>query len=318
MKLRNYSRVLVTGGAGFIGSHTVDRLLENGTSVLVLDDLSTGRLSNLLRWKGERALRFHRGSITNPKAVDLAVRRVEAVIHLAASVSPFISVRHPDVTNAINVTGTINVLRAALTHEIDKLVFASSSSVYGDSRFTKIPEYAPTNPITPYGVSKLAGEKYCRAFHRTYNLRTICLRYFNVYGDRQQDNPYSGVIAIFANKLSRGLRPKVYGDGKQTRDFIHVSDVARANLLALGSSSGIGDAFNVGTGKKTTINELFKTISRVLGKKTESLTAPERIGDIRNSCANTQLAERVLRFSSKIELQSGVERLIKSLRHTRE
>jgi UDP-glucose 4-epimerase len=315
MNAPSYDRVLVTGGAGFIGSHTVDLLLESGTSVWVLDNLSSGRMSNLTRWKGERKLHFSRTAITNPKAVNESVRKVEAVIHLAAAVSPFISVRRPDVTNEINVTGTINILRAASASKVDKVVFASSSSVYGNSEFAKIPEHAPNNPITPYGVSKLAGEKYCSAFYRTYGLRTVALRYFNVYGERQQDNPYSGVIAIFANKLRKGLRSTIFGDGRQTRDFIHVSDVARANLLALRSIKGIGGAFNIGTGKKTSIKELYSMIAQTLGKGIKPLTAPERAGDIRNSCANTHAAKQYLEFKSRVKLHWGLERLLEYLQH---
>ena len=236
-----YDRVLVTGGAGFIGSHTVDALLESGASVWVLDNLSSGTRNNLAGWSHDSPLHIVRGDIRSMAKVQTAVRKVDAIIHLAAQVSPYVSMQKPDITNATNVGGTLNVLRAAIAEKISKVVFASSSSVYGPAKARRVSEDSTTNPITPYGVSKLSGEQYCGAFCRSYGLPTISLRYFNVYGERQRSNPYSGVIAIFAKALSDDRRPTIFGDGYQTRDFIHVSDVA------LRKSDGTRAIQNLGT-----------------------------------------------------------------------
>jgi UDP-glucose 4-epimerase len=308
-----FDRVLVTGGAGFIGSHTVDRLLENGAEVWVLDDLSTGRLSNLKQWRKNPKLHFKRGSVTNRRMVNSLARKVDAVVHLAALVSPAVSISHPELTNEINVSGTVNVLNAARRSRIGRVVFASSSSVYDEQREISIAEDARLSPITPYGVSKLAAEQYCRVFHSTYGLGTVALRYFNVYGERQSSNPYSGVIAIFARRLSRGLRPCIHGDGRQTRDFIHVSDVVQANLLALSSKAAVGQAFNVGTGRAVTMNGLFREFSallRVANIKPRH-TAP-RDGDIRNSHADITKARKLLGFSPKISLSRGLALTVSS------
>lgn len=308
-----YDTVLVTGGMGFIGSHTVDALLFNGANVWVLDDLSGGHLNNLQRWKRNPRLHFKKGSLTNCKIVDSITRRVDAVIHLAAVVSPLVSIRNPETTNNVNVSGTLNVLRAGLKNEIDRVVFASSSSLYGNTLPTPISEDTILDPITPYGVSKLAAEKYCKVFFERYNLNTISLRYFNVYGERQTSNPYSGVIAIFMNRLVKGLRPQIYGDGKQTRDFVHVSDVARANLLALQNKQGNGEAFNVGTGSATTINRLAKILADLTGRpEITPVHLKAREADIRNSRADVTKARRILHFRAEVQLRRGLRLLIKN------
>jgi len=310
-----FDRVLVTGGSGFIGSHTVDALIKANIESWVLDNLSTGTRRNLCQHKQNRRLHFVKGSICNVKAVDSLARRVDAIVHLAAVVNPFLSIHHPEVTNNVNVTGTVNLLRAASKHHVQRIVFASSSSVYGEiGKQARIDENTATNPITPYGASKLAGEKYCRAFCVTFGTSAISLRYFNVYGERQRDNPYSGVIAIFANKILRSQKPIIYGDGNQTRDFIHVADVARANLAALANTHGEGEAFNIGTGTPTSINALYALISRIVSKpNVNPVRKPERKGDIRHSCADVRRAERALRFSSTIPLETGLFRLVSSL-----
>ena len=243
-----YDRVLVTGGAGFIGSHTVEALLDSDVKTWILDDLSSGDLRNLPGVKHNSQLHFVRGSITDYQTIQKLTRKVDAVIHLAAQISPFTSMKYPETTTSTNVNGTLNVLRAATKEKIQKVVFASSSSVYGDFKSQYVSEKLPTNPVSPYGASKLAAEKYCGAFYRAYNLPTISLRYFNVYGQRQSSNPYSGVIAIFTKALIHRRRPIIFGDGNQTRDFIHVSDVASANLRALRTRKGLGEASTAGSG----------------------------------------------------------------------
>jgi UDP-glucose 4-epimerase len=311
---QSFDRVLVTGGLGFIGSHTVDALLDNDVSTWVLDDLSTGSKRNLSRHKQNRNLHVINGSVSNYRAIDRLSRRVEATIHLAGIVSPFVSVQHPEVSNHVNVTGTLNVLRAARKHSLKRIVFASSSSVYGDSNVRRVDENSPTNPITPYGVSKLAGEKYCRAFCSTYGMSTVSLRYFNVYGERQRYNPYSGVIAILVNNLLKTRPVTIFGDGRQTRDFVHVSDVARANLIALSHRQAKGEAFNVGTGVGISINKLCAVLARITGtSRLRPIRKPPRTGDIRHSCASVRRASDKLGFDSRITVEDGLATLVQSL-----
>lgn len=309
-----YDKVLVTGGAGFIGSHTVDAFLDEGMDVWVLDDLSNGMLRNLRSWRKNPKLHFRKSNIAKRKVVESLAKKVDAIVHLAALVSPYLSVKKPELVNAVNVTGTLNVLNASLKNQVQRVVFASSSSVYGNQNLLPITEDNPLHPVTPYGVSKLAGEKYCGAYYRTYGLSTIALRYFNVYGERQSANPYSGVIAIFAKHLSKGSGAKIYGDGEQTRDFIHVSDIVAANLQALRTSNGTGEAFNVGTGRATSISELYSLLGELVGRPEISPThSAERAGDIRHSYANMTRAREVLEFRSKVELKEGLKLLIGSI-----
>jgi len=313
-----YDRVLITGGAGFIGSHTIDALLNEGIEVWVLDDLSNGTLRNLRVWRNNPKLHFRRGNITKRKVVESLAKKVDAIVHLAALVSPYLSVKKPEVVNAVNVTGTLNVLNASLKNKVQRVVFASSSSVYGNQSLLPITEENPLHPVTPYGVSKLAGEKYCGAYYRTYALSTIALRYFNVYGERQSANPYSGVIAIFARKLAQGSRPTIHGNGEQTRDFIHVSDVARANIQALQTNSGPGEAFNIGTGAPTTINQLYSMLAELYGNPNITpIHVDARIGDIKESYANIVRTRAVLGFEPTMTLNRGLQTLISSLRPKR-
>jgi len=306
-----FDRVMVTGGAGFIGSHTVDALLENGLHVTVLDNLSTGSLDNLKRWKKDPRFRFKRASVASYRSVESVTRNVDAIIHMAAVVSPDISLRRPEVTNKINVLGTLTVLRAGLKNQVKKVVFASSSALYGNTSVVPTPETAPLDPITPYGVSKLAGEKYCRVFCKCFDLSTVSLRYFNVYGERQSSNPYSGVIAIFMERLKKGVQPRIFGQGNQTRDFIHVSDVVKANLVALRTKKGTGEAFNVGTGRATSISELLLLLAELSGKaKLSPVFSQPRRGDIMQSCANIAKARKLLEFEPKVTLGQGLRLLV--------
>lgn len=308
-----FDKVLVTGGAGFIGSHTVDALLERGLSVWVIDNLSTGTLRNLKRWKGNPNFHFAKGDVTKSKPLRDIAGKVEAIVHLAALVSPKISVANPELANDVNVSGTLKVLQAALRRHVEKVVFASSSSVYGNSTMNPIPENAALDPISPYGVSKLAAEKYCRAYHVVYGLKTVSLRYLNVYGERQSSNPYSGVIAIFARNLLDGKRPKIFGDGRQTRDFIHVSDVVNANLLALRSKQGVGGSFNIGTGQATSIRELYQVLASLIGIDLKPVFAQRRPGDIEHSCARIDRATKILGFRPRLSLQAGLRLFVRSL-----
>lgn len=310
----DYDKVLVTGGAGFIGSHTVDSLLSEGAEVWVLDDLSTGSIRNLRTWKHNPKLHLKEGSTVQYRTLELLTRKVNAIVHLAAAISPYLSVRKPEIVTTVNVSGTLNLLRASVKSKIQRLVFASSSSVYGNQTVLPISEDNPLKPITPYGASKVSGEKYCEAYFQTYGLNTISLRFFNVYGERQSANPYSGVIAIFAKHLTKRLKPSIFGDGEQTRDFIHVSDVVNANLQALQISKGTGEAFNVGTGQATSINQLFSVMAELLDKlDIAPIHAPSRPGDIQHSYANMSRTKDVLGFQPKVHLRQGLKMLIESL-----
>ena len=311
-----FDKVLVTGGAGFIGSHTVDALLDREVDTWVFDNLSTGLKGNLSRHKGDRKLHVVRGNVRSFNSLNKITKEVDAIIHLAAIVSPVVSIKNPEVTNAINVQGTLNVLRAAQLNRISRLVFASSSSVYGDATSRQIDELTLTNPLNPYGVSKLAGERYCASFYTTYRLDTISLRYFNVYGERQIDNPYSGVIAIFTKAMLDKRETHIDGDGKQTRDFVHVTDVARANLAALNCPHGRGEAFNVGTGNSTSINTLHQLIADAIGRRDAKPTYRKpRAGDVKDSCANITKAQRSLKFQPRTKLNEGLARLVDWLRN---
>jgi UDP-glucose 4-epimerase len=311
----SFDRILVTGGAGFIGSHTSDALLDAAVETWVLDNFSTGSLQNLSRWRNDKRLHLVRGGVTNFRLLAKLTRKVDGIVHLAAQVSPYVSMTNPELTNAANVNGTLNVLRAGEREQVQRIVYASSSSVYGELQRKRMRENEPTTPITPYGVSKLAGEKYCQAFSRAFDLPTISLRYFNVFGIRQSSSPYSGVIAIFAKALTDGRSPIIYGDGRQTRDFIHVTDVVKANLLALQSRKGIGETFNIGTGHPTSINQLYSLIARISNQQNIHPTyKTKRPGDITASCADISRARARLKFKPAIKLGNGLAELLNWLK----
>jgi len=304
-------RILVTGGAGFIGSHTTDALLDAAVETWVLDNFSAGSSQNLSRWRKDERLHLVRGEVTNFRLLTKLARRVDGIVHLAAQVSPYISMTNPELTNAVNVNGTLNILRAGKQEDVKRIVYASSSSVYGELRRKRMSENEPTTPITPYGVSKLAGEKYCQAFSRAFDLPTTSLRYFNVFGIRQSSNPYSGVIAIFAKALTDRRSPIIYGEGRQTRDFIHVTDVVRANLLALQSHKGVGETFNIGTGRPTSINQLYSLMARLSNRQDiRPIYKAMRPGDITNSCADISGARGRLKFNPVVKLENGLAELL--------
>jgi dTDP-glucose 4,6-dehydratase len=304
-------RALVTGGCGFIGSHLVEALINRNCEVVVLDDLSTGKIANLKSVERCKNFTFVRGDIRNFDLVKTVVKDVEVIFHEAAIPSVVRSVENPLLTHEVNVTGTLNVLRAGLDAGVKRFVYASSSSVYGDVKVLPKREDMPTFPISPYGVSKLAAEQYCRAFHRVYGLQTVCLRYFNVYGPRQTYGPYSGVITIFINRILRGESPVIYGDGKQTRDFTNVVDVVHASFLAAKIKGAVGEVFNIATGKPTTINILAKKILKLCGRNdVEPKYAPPRSGDVRFSYADISKAQKILGYKPSVELNEGLAKLI--------
>ena len=307
------SRVLVTGGAGFIGSRLVGRLLAEGCEVTVLDSLLAGTNENLMEHLGNSSLRMVKADVRNSRAVKKAVSGASTVFHLAALVDVPLSVEDPVLTEDVNVRGTLSILEASLAENVDRFIYVSSSAVYGEAQYLPINEEHPTTPLSPYGVSKLAAENYCRNYHEIHGLETCCLRLFNVYGSRQHANSYSGVISTFIRKIQNGESPVVYGDGKQTRDFIHVEDIIDACMLAMKTVHIDGGTFNVGTGKPTTIKELADIIARLSGKtRVRPVYKEPRKGDVKNSYADIGKARKSLNFKPKTDLKNGLKPLIKN------
>jgi len=309
----DFSEILVTGGAGFIGSHIVDRLLDEGFKVRVLDNLSTGDKKNLAKHQNKKSFQFIEGDIRNFDLVKKTVKGVDAVFHEAALVSVTRSVENPLLSNEINVTGTVNLLKACVDAHVKRFVYASSCAVYGDTETLPNHENLAPKPLSPYAVEKLAAENYAKVFHNVYGLETTSLRYFNVYGPRQKYGPYSGVISIFINRLLENKPPIIYGDGKQTRDFINVKDVVEANMLALSKREAVGEVFNISTGEATTINKLTESIQKIMGKTSlKPVHAEPRPGDIKHSYGDIINARRKLEYEPKIQLEKGLSELVKS------
>lgn len=301
-------KALVTGGAGFIGSHLVEALVEQGVDTVVLDDLSSGRIENLADCI-ER-IEFLRGSILDEHLLRRAIQGCDRVFHLAAVVSVQKSIEVPLEVHHVNATGTLAVLEASADIGA-KVVLSSSAAVYGDLGDQAAQEGMAADPISHYGVQKLAGEMYARALHRTQGLRAVSLRYFNVYGPRQDpSSPYSGVISIFSNLARQGATLQVHGDGLQTRDFVFVQDVVRANLLAMEGDVGSGEAINVGTGSATTIASLAALLANLAGRGSTVEHSEGRRGDIRFSCSDPALASRLLGFRAETPLATGLEKTL--------
>jgi UDP-glucose 4-epimerase len=303
-------RVLVTGGAGFIGSHVVDRLVESGYRVRVLDSLLTGKLENLKQHQSYSQVEFVKGDVRDAKLVKKSVRDVDAVIHLAALTSVPFSIENPDLTFAVNVSGTINLLSSCAKQKVGKFVFVSSCAVYGEPESLPITEEHPTRPMSPYADSKLAGEKYCLGFHEKGLLRSVALRFFNVYGVRQVMNDYCGVIAQFIDRSRRRLPLVVYGDGRQTRDFVNVNDVADAVLSSVEKSNSEGEVLNVGFGAPTSINDLAKAVMECAGLNLEVVYDEPRLGDIKHSYADISKAEKLLGYKPTVSLKDGLRTLL--------
>jgi nucleoside-diphosphate-sugar epimerase len=300
-------RYLVTGGAGFIGSHTVDELVRRGQSVTVLDDLSTGKADNLGGVRSQ--IEFVQDSVTNLEAVQRACRGADCVIHLAAQTSVARSMKDPIETNQINVNGTLNVLVAARDANVKRVVFASSCAVYGITAALPIDEQVPAAPISPYGASKLVGEVYGRAFYQMHGLEFVALRYFNVFGPRQDPgSPYSGVLSLFNAAVKAGTQPTVYGDGKQSRDFVYVRNVAAANLLAAEAKHAPGHAINIGTGVRSTLNQTLALLEKITGRPAKAKYAEAREGDIRDSQADIALAKDLLAYFPGVGFEEGLKK----------
>jgi nucleoside-diphosphate-sugar epimerase len=300
-------RYLVTGGAGFIGSNTVDELVRRGHSVVVLDDLSAGKEENLTEIRNK--ITFVKGSINDLETLQKATHQADYVIHLAARTSVPRSVKDPIETNRINVDGTLNVLVAARDNKVKRVVYAASSSAYGETPVLPKTETMEPKPISPYGVSKFVGELYAQTFGRCYGLENVSVRYFNIFGPRQDpDSPYSGVLSRFATAFLDDSQPTIYGDGNQTRDFTYVDNAVQANLLACEAVGAVGDVFNVGTGHAISLNQTLELFCRISGKRIQAQYEPPRDGDIRDSLADISRAKEVLGYEPTVLFEEGLRK----------
>ncbi|MGO9444720.1 MAG: SDR family oxidoreductase [Thiobacillaceae bacterium] len=300
-------KYLVTGGAGFIGSNIVDELLRRNHQVTVLDDLSSGKRTNLQHVLDR--LHFIEGSITNPQTVQQACEGVDYVLHLAARTSVPRSVKDPIESNRVNIDGTLNVLVACRDAKVKRFVFAASSSAYGETpQLPKVETMHPA-PISPYGVTKYVGELYAQVFGRVYGLENSCVRYFNVFGPRQDpSSQYSGVLSRFMLAILEGKRPVIYGDGEQSRDFTFIDNVVDETLRAAETQGASGMVFNGGTGARITLNEVIRLLAEITGKKISPQYDPPRNGDIRDSQADVSRAEKILGYRPIVHFEEGLRR----------
>jgi nucleoside-diphosphate-sugar epimerase len=308
---------LVTGGAGFIGSHIASELVANGARVRVIDDLSTGYSENLAEIGGD--IDFVQASVADETALKRALEDVELVFHEAAIPSVPRSVENPEQTHIASVDATFSLLLASREKKVRRVIYAASSSAYGDQpTLPKVEDMLP-DPLSPYAVAKLVGEYYCQVFTRVYNLETISLRYFNVFGPRQDpSSQYSGVISRFIASLLSNQKPVIYGDGEQSRDFTYVSDVVEANLKAAETKKGIGSIINIANGQRITLNRLLQEIKELTGKANETADYQQpRAGDVLHSLADISRARDLLEFEPRVGLREGLQLTIDWWKHSR-
>jgi UDP-glucose 4-epimerase len=299
-------KIVITGGAGFIGSNLANAIYENN-EVIILDDVSTGRMQNIQELATNQDIEFIKGSVADLDLLRKIFKGVDYVFHLAAIPSVIQSISDPQLTNSVNLNGTINVLMAAKENQVKKVVYASSAAVYGNTDIIPIQEKNQTMPESPYGTQKLGGEHYLRVFYEVYGLATTSLRYFNVFGPKQDPSShYSPVIPKFITAISKDSQPTIFGDGNQTRDFIYVEDVVQANLLAAENASSNGMTINIACGKETSINDLAETVIRLMGKEILPIHAPERKGEIIRSLADISLAKQVFGFEPVFSVEKGL------------
>ncbi len=305
---------LVTGGAGFIGSHIVEALVKRGDRVRVLDNLSTGKIANLAHLNGsstEQPVEFIEGDLLDSAAVQEAVAGVDCIFHLAALASVPLSVERPLDTNAACVTGTVNLLDVARRAGVRRLVYSASSAAYGDRPTLAKRETDLPDPISPYGAAKLAAELYCQAFSATYGFETVCLRYFNVFGPRQDpDSPYSAVIPLFLTAMLSGRQPIIYGDGRQSRDFTFVGNIVDGNLLAADSAGIGGRVINIANGRSMSLLDLLAALNSSLGTDVQPIHRPARAGDVRESMADITLARQLLGYEPRVGFEDGLRQSI--------
>jgi len=300
-------KVLITGGAGFIGSHVADRLIDEGYDVAIVDNLSTGKKENI-----NPKARFYQIDIESPDLEEVFKKERPAYVnHHAAQIDVRRSVSDPIFDATTNVLGTINLLQCCIKYNVKKVIYASSGgAIYGEQRIFPAPEDHPLSPVSPYGITKLVGEHYLRFYKATYGLDYVSLRYANVYGQRQDPGGEAGVVAIFIGKMLNGSQPIINGDGEQTRDFVYVDDVARANILALREDIRAG-IFNIGTGVETSINQLFDILKRLINPKVERLYGPPKKGEQRRSVLDITRAKEVMHWRPLVSLDEGIEYCIK-------
>ncbi len=305
-------KVVVTGGAGFIGSHLAEELVKQGYHVIILDDLSTGKLENIAELLNKDNIDFVRGSIIDLPLLHKLFPGVEYVFHQAALARVPRSIDDPLTTNEVNITGTLNILLAARENKVKKVIYASSSSAYGDTDTLPQRENMPPNPMSPYALTKLAGEYYCNVFRQIYGLPTASLRYFNVYGSRQDlKSQYATVIPAFIERISRGLPPIIHGDGEQSRDLTFIDDVVRANILA--AESDAEGTYNIGSGRSTTINQVAESILNLMGKKLQPVHEKPRPGDPRHTLADVSNA-KLFGYEPEWILEDGLKKIIEDFK----
>jgi UDP-N-acetylglucosamine/UDP-N-acetyl-alpha-D-glucosaminouronate 4-epimerase len=307
---------LVTGGAGFIGSNIVDELVQRRETVRVVDNLATGHIENLAPEKQEIA--WHESDIRNLESIRPDFQGVDYVIHLAAIPSVPRSVADPLTSNAVNIDGTLNVLIAARDAGVKRVIFAASSAAYGDHPALPRVESQEPRPLSPYALTKLAGEYYCRIFSQVYGLETVALRYFNIFGPRQSpDSPYSGVLSLFISAYMNGETPTIFGDGEQSRDFTFVENTVDATLRACSAPEAVGRVINVGTGERHTLNETIGILNRIFGKQVTARYDAARTGDVQHSHADISLARNLLGYEPKVRFEEGLKKTVAWFRSTR-
>lgn len=304
-------KVLVTGGAGFIGSNVLKLLHQRDYEIVVFDNLSTGYEKNLDEFPD---IELVIGDIRDRHKLDLAMKGCKIVFHLAASTGNVKSLQNPIEDSEVNVLGTLNVLENSRLNGVEKIVYSSSAAIFGEPQYQPIDEKHPLEPDSPYGVSKLAGEKHCLCYTRTYDLDVVCLRYFNVYGINQRYDAYGNVIPIFTTLLLQSKPITIYGDGEQTRDFVNVNDVAMANILAA-EKAGLSGVFNIGTGVSMTINSLASMMKEIANKDADTVYAPPRKGEIRHSKADISLAKSSFNYNPSMETYDNLVEYVEWIRN---
>jgi nucleoside-diphosphate-sugar epimerase len=305
------SNVLVTGGAGFIGSHLTEALLQEGHRVRVLDDFSTGKRENLIFDKKYPSLEILEGDIRDLAICQKAMKGIEYVFHEAALPSVQRSVEDPLGSNAVNGGGTLNILFAAREEAVKRVIYASSSSIYGDTPTLPKHEEMLSHPLSPYALQKYIGEQYCRLFYELYGLETVSLRYFNIFGPKQDPNSiYSAVIPKFIEALLQGSPPIIFGDGEQSRDFTYIENVVQANLLAMSAEHLHGEAINIACAERTSLNQLVNVLRKILGSKVSPVYEEPRKGDVRHSLADIRKGKEILNYEPKVGIESGLRKTV--------
>jgi UDP-glucose 4-epimerase len=301
-------KILITGGAGFIGSHLAEDFVKDGYSVKIIDDFSSGSVNNILGLFNHRNFKLIRGSVTNKELIRKATLDVDVVLHLAAQIHVDRSIIEPRHTFEVNTLGTLNILDAALENDIELVVYASSSEVYGSAKYVPMDEDHPLNPASPYAASKAAADRLCFSYYNTYKLPIVVVRCFNTYGPRQKDTGYAAAIPKFLRRALTGLPPVIYGNGKQTRDYMFIKDVVNAYKLVLKSYENVvGKAVNFGTGKEITILKLANTILHLCGNEMAPIHVAPRAGEVKRLCADISLAEKELGFTPKYTIEKGLK-----------